>query len=135
MPERFRAAATRAMWWAMNDARNHAREVGMGGRPGLVSRRGELGLRGSIVMAVDDRWPVLCGILGSNLVYARIHELGGTVKAVRAKYLRFRTQGRWVSKRQVTIPARPYLRPALEHAARQLAEAGYFLAAWEQVRA
>lgn len=49
-----------------------------------------------------------------SVVYGRIQELGGTVRPVRAKALRFQINGHWVSAKQVTIPARPYLRPAVE---------------------
>src|SRR5690606_39047061 len=46
---------------------------------------------------------------GSNVVYARIHQLGGVVKAKSAKALHFRIAGNWFTKQSVTIPARPYL--------------------------
>lgn len=47
------------------------------------------------------------------LVYARIHELGGIIVAKNVQYLRFKTDdGRWHFKKQVVIPARPYMRPA-----------------------
>lgn len=46
---------------------------------------------------------------GSNLVYAAIHQLGGEIAARVAAYLHFRVGGRWVRKKSVKIPARPYL--------------------------
>jgi phage virion morphogenesis protein len=46
---------------------------------------------------------------GSNVIYARIQQLGGTIRAKTAKALRFKIAGSWVMKQQVTIPARPYL--------------------------
>ena len=46
---------------------------------------------------------------GSNLVYARIHQLGGTIRPRRAKALHFRLGDTPVFAQQVTIPARPYL--------------------------
>lgn len=56
------------------------------------------------------------GVWGSKDVrYALIHELGGVIKAVRARALRFRaTDGSFVTVKQVTIPERPYLRPAAD---------------------
>lgn len=51
---------------------------------------------------------------GSNVKYARIHELGGIIKAKNAPYLTFPVNGRWVSTKQVEIPARPYVRPSIE---------------------
>jgi len=47
---------------------------------------------------------------GSNMKYARIHQLGGVIRPVHAKALRFRlAHGAWVAAKQVTLPARPYL--------------------------
>lgn len=48
-------------------------------------------------------------LVGSNLAYAAIHQQGGTVKPRRGKMLKFKVGGQWVSKAQVTLPARPYL--------------------------
>jgi len=53
------------------------------------------------------------GVWGSrDAVYALIHELGGVVKPKNAKALAFEIDGEFVTVKQVTIPARPYLRPA-----------------------
>jgi len=51
--------------------------------------------------------------VGSPLIYARIHEKGGVIKAKNGPYLKFKIGGRWVQVPQVKIPARPYLAPAL----------------------
>ena len=65
--------------------------------------------------------------IGSNLVYARIHELGGVIRPVHAKALYFQVMGQagvrksaaritggdWVMVQKVNIPARPYLSTAL----------------------
>lgn len=56
----------------------------------------------------------ILGKVGTNLVYAPVHEFGATIRAKRAKYLRFKIDGHWVMKTQVTIPARPYMRPSLQ---------------------
>jgi phage virion morphogenesis protein len=48
-------------------------------------------------------------VVGTNVVYARIHQFGGEIRARRAKYLRFRIGRRWALKRTVRIPARPFL--------------------------
>lgn len=53
-------------------------------------------------------------VIGSNLKYARIHELGGTIKAVNSPFLVFKIGKNWISKRSVVIPARPFLSPALK---------------------
>lgn len=47
--------------------------------------------------------------IGSNWKYAAIHHFGGTIRAKRAKALRFRIGDTWVMKKAVTIPARPAL--------------------------
>lgn len=41
--------------------------------------------------------------------YAAIHQKGGLIKAKRAKYLRFKIGGRFISRKQVRIPARPMI--------------------------
>jgi HK97 gp10 family phage protein len=56
---------------------------------------------------------ILVGI-GTNIIYARIHELGGTIKAKKGQYLKFFIKGKFIQVKQVTIPARPYLTPAIE---------------------
>jgi phage gpG-like protein len=45
--------------------------------------------------------------LAPHTVYARIQQLGGTIRVVRAKVL---TDGKRVFGKQVTLPARPYMK-------------------------
>lgn len=52
--------------------------------------------------------------VGTNVKHAATHQFGDTgrtIRAKKAKALRFRVGGRWVSKKQVrvSIPARPFL--------------------------
>lgn len=47
--------------------------------------------------------------IGTNVVYAAIHQFGGTIHAKNAPHLVFKVGGQFVSKDQVTIPARPFL--------------------------
>jgi phage gpG-like protein len=50
------------------------------------------------------------GVLpGPSLAGARLHQLGGDIKPVNAKALRFFIGGKAVFRGKVTIPARPYL--------------------------
>lgn len=57
---------------------------------------------------------------GTNLIYARIQEYGGTIVAKNKPFLVFKTRdGRWHSVKSVTIPARAYLRPAFDEKRRQ----------------
>jgi HK97 gp10 family phage protein len=46
---------------------------------------------------------------------AKIHEFGGVIKAKNKPYLVFTTEdGEWHTVKSVTMPARPYLRPAFD---------------------
>lgn len=49
--------------------------------------------------------------VGTNVIYAAIHQMGGTIRAKTAKGLRFRLPGGAGSRtvKSVTIPARPFL--------------------------
>ncbi len=48
--------------------------------------------------------------VGSNLIYARIHQMGGVIRPVNAKVLSFTlADGTHVLADQVVMPARPYL--------------------------
>ena len=53
--------------------------------------------------------------VGTNLVYARIHEFGGIIKPKKAKWLAFfvgkGAARRFIRTKKVTMPARPYFRP------------------------
>jgi HK97 gp10 family phage protein len=55
---------------------------------------------------------VLAGVFG--VIYAKIHEFGGVIRPVKAKALKFQIDGKWIVTKKVTIPARPYLRPAID---------------------
>lgn len=71
--------------------------------PGILRERGQL--MGSIVYQVTANtlaW-------GSPLIYAAIHQKGGTIVPRTADALVFRMGNRVVFARKVTIPARPYL--------------------------
>jgi phage virion morphogenesis protein len=47
--------------------------------------------------------------VGSNVIYAAIHQFGGTIRAKTSKGLRFKIGDRFITKKEVTIPARPFL--------------------------
>ncbi|MGH9608073.1 MAG: phage virion morphogenesis protein [Bryobacteraceae bacterium] len=52
--------------------------------------------------------------VGTNVIYAKVHEFGAFISAKTAAFLTFRTpDGAWHRKKSVTIPARPFMRPAL----------------------
>lgn len=60
--------------------------------------------------------------IGPPVIYGRIQELGGTIRPVHGQYLKFQIDGEWRQVKQVTIPARPYLRPAAEEHIDQISE-------------
>ena len=47
--------------------------------------------------------------VGTNKIYAAVHQLGATIRAKNVPFLRFKVGDRWVSKPSVTIGARPFL--------------------------
>ena len=63
------------------------------------------GLQGSITF---DTGPNFVAV-GSNRIYAAVHQFGAVIRPVKAKFLVFRMAGGMVHASQVTIPARPYL--------------------------
>ena len=54
-------------------------------------------------------------VIGTNVKYAPMHEYGGVVKAKNGKWLTFQTRdGSWHRVASVHIPARPFVRPAVD---------------------
>lgn len=62
-------------------------------------------LRNSIQARSGSDWAAA----GSAQKYAKIHQMGGTIRAKSAKALRFKIGDHWYIRRAVTIPARPFL--------------------------
>jgi len=74
----------------------------------------------SVVTRSNDE---VIGLVGPGpLVYGRIHELGGIIRPVRARALVFEVGGKTVVTQQVVMPARPYLKPALDKRQADIAE-------------
>jgi len=73
-------------------------------------------LRSSIsVRAVRKMGDSYRASIGTNVVYARIHERGGIIRAKNQEFLTFNIPGVGFRKaRSVTIPPRPFLKPAIE---------------------
>lgn len=68
--------------------------------------------KGLLLRSVSARAPTHDGVVvGSNRIYAGVHQDGAIIRAKTAKGLRFRvgSNGGWVVRRQIEIPARPYL--------------------------
>lgn len=74
----------------------------------LKSRSGRL--RSSIKAEVKG----LKGSVGTNVIYGPTHEFGATIKPKKGEYLRFQIMGQWKTVKQVVIPPRPFIGPALE---------------------
>jgi len=47
--------------------------------------------------------------VGTNVIYAAVHQFGATIEAKTERGLRFRIGDQFVTKQSVTIPARPFL--------------------------
>ncbi len=47
--------------------------------------------------------------VGTNLKYAAVHQFGATIRPKGDGLLKFKIGDQWISKREVKIPARPYL--------------------------
>lgn len=79
----------------------HAKINAGSGRPGLIMRIGTL--VNSIIVDAIKKTKTLAEVgIGTNIIYARIHELGGIIKNA------------WGRGIIVHMPARPYLRPAMD---------------------
>lgn len=69
-------------------------------------------LRRSIHSGVDVN-PNPTGWIGSDVIYARIQELGGKIVPKRAKALRFKIGDRWITTKSVTIKGKLYLQKGM----------------------
>ncbi len=88
-------------WQALNT------EYAKGRKPmPILQQQGDSGgLKGSITFATRRNQVEI----GSNKVYAAIHQFGGVIRPKNARALMFRIGGHVVHARQVNIPPRPYL--------------------------
>lgn len=88
---------------------------GPGGEPWTPSRRareqgGQTLLdKGHLRDSITHEAGASSVAIGSNLIYAGIHQLGGTITGKGGKRLRFPVPGGWATVASVTIPARPFL--------------------------
>lgn len=70
-------------------------------------------LKSSITGTAQAVGDIISGKIGTNVVYARIHELGGTILPKNGPFLKFNIGGRWIFASKVAMPARPFLAPSL----------------------
>ena len=79
-------------------------------------------LANSIQVYDKEAWSVKVGSVG--VIYAAIHEFGGVIKAKRVKALHWVGEdGKDYFAKSVRIPARPYLRPAVDENKSQIIKA------------
>ena len=74
------------------------------------------GLAGSITVETSLDKDGASTVIAPHKEYDRIQELGGTITAHGGDkaMLKFQIDGQWYQKHSVTLPARPYMRPAWE---------------------
>jgi len=118
-PAEFKKALIKGVKHATLYAEGEAKKsFGKAGK--LKVRTGHL--RRSIKSSVTARHDKIVASLKSDVIYARIHEEGGIIRASSKPYLRFQVGGRWATVKQVTIPKRPFLRPAFEDNIKQISD-------------
>lgn len=90
---------------------------------------GGAGLGGSIQTVVSKAGDKIAEVdVGPTVIYGRIQELGGVILPVHAKLLSWVDNGKRIFAKRVQIPARPYLRPAVDEHEKEIAQAvGYQL--------
>jgi len=75
-------------------------------RPGILR---ESGMSGGLQDSISGEVQGHSVIVGSNKIYAAVHQFGATITPRGAKALHFMMGGQKIVARSVTIPARPYL--------------------------
>ena len=107
----FRQSFIKGLKKAMLFAESKAKKsFGDEGKPGVKTGYLRRTIRSGVKVTSDNA----IGFLSANTVYAAIHEFGGIIRPRHADYLKFQIGGQWRKVRQVTMPDRPYLRPAIE---------------------
>ena len=89
----------------------------------VFSRRQRGQLRNSIIFTAQQTGNGAEAGIGPQVIYGRIQELGGTIRPIRAKMLHFKIDDRDIYVKQVTLPPRPYLAPAVNDHVDQIREA------------
>ena len=74
--------------------------------PGILR---ESGMRGGLMGSITRKASKDTVEVGTNKVYAAIHQFGGTISSKSGGYLSFAIGGQFVRVRSVTIKARPFI--------------------------
>lgn len=77
-------------------------------------------LRRSVHYEKDFSAGKAIAIVGTDVIYARIHEYGGTIVPKSAKALRFQIGNNWITCKSVNMPERSFLRSALRELAPEI---------------
>ena len=110
LPKMVREGLVSGVKDSINFGKDEAKKsFGMPNKPHNKTGKLSNSIKASFLAGVNQ----IKGSLSSNEVYARIQEEGGVIRAKNAKYLSFQIGGSWVKVSSVTIPARPYLNPAI----------------------
>lgn len=83
--------------------------------------------QGHLARSIDQRAGAIQLEVGSGLVYAAIHQHGGTISAKNKPRLTFMTPRGWRSPKSVKIPPRPYLGVSAENGREILEETAAFI--------
>ncbi|CAM5764726.1 phage virion morphogenesis protein [Bosea minatitlanensis] len=78
-------------------------------KPNRVGRTPILHLSGALARSIDYVVAGTRAVIGSGLVYARIHQEGGVIVPKSASALVFSAGNRLFRVKKVTMPARPYV--------------------------
>lgn len=115
IPENFKKGITRGLTKAMLFAEAQAK-LRFNTPDNLRVRTGHL--RRSIGSGASGN----TGWVGTNVFYGEVNELGKTIRPKKGKYLKFQIQGQWKTVKEVVIPPRPFIRPAVEENAIKLGD-------------
>ena len=80
-------------------------------------------LENAVQTTIIDSRKAEAGVPANTLPYSLVHEFGATIYPKKAKALRFVIDGKVIFARSVTIPARPYMRPASKSSKRDVVKA------------
>lgn len=110
MPDIVNSIATKIERKIVDNLSGKILKVGGGVRRIKGTRGGRLSQ--SIFIKKSGKGRKAGATIGSRVIYAAVHEFGATIRAKRAKYLKFFIPGvGWRQKKQVVIPARrPFLK-------------------------
>jgi hypothetical protein len=119
MPRGVPSAVQRGLDRALETIRENLIERRLSGAGPFPPSQHKLGeLTGDLQSSVYARSVIgggrVTGIIGSDVIYAPVHEYGAVISAKRAPFLQFMVLGKWVRTKSVTIPARAPFRTEIE---------------------